>query len=249
MPTIVIKHRTTGARLFGGTYPSVMAAVIDADRHEVSLAGAELAGVDLSPPDPDDADYRAAFLGIDLAGADLSHARFVCARLTDANLAGATLERATLTLARLTDARLAGADLTGANLERARLDGADLRGADLSGANLWNSRLRGADLAGARLFGANLRVARLDGATVPSGVKWEDYLATSVPALLTAGGKTLEEVVAASNWGRDCPPEESPVFAAFGVAWLDDAPAELRDRLVEFHAFFTAGLVPAPCGA
>ena len=64
---------------------------------------------------------RAALIGANLSGADLSGERLSGADLSWARLSGARLTRADLSWA-----RLSGADLYGANLSGARLSGADL---------------------------------------------------------------------------------------------------------------------------
>ncbi len=87
---------------------------------------------------------------IDLAGANLTRVRLLCARLFCARLAGANLARVRLLCARLFCARLAGA-----NLARVRL----------LCARLFCARLAGANLARVRLLCARLFCARLTSAT------------------------------------------------------------------------------------
>jgi CheY-like chemotaxis protein len=109
---------------------------------------------------------RASFVGMDLAGADLSrtvlaNATFREVDLSDALLAESRLDGADFRHATLQAADLAGANLGVANLRHAKLglanlEGASLRGADLSGAVLTGARLAGADFKGAVLIGANL---------------------------------------------------------------------------------------------
>ncbi len=88
---------------------------------------------------------------INLAGAQLTQARF---------------EGVDLSRARLSRANLQGADLTGARFSAAVLDGASLREADLSGANLQNASLQEVNLTGAKLHKADLTGAALRGAIV-----------------------------------------------------------------------------------
>ena len=111
-------------------------------------------------------------------------------------------------------------------------------------ANLIHADLSGANLIGANLIGANLIGANLSGANLPPGYKWERYLAEVVPALLTAGGKTLEEVVGASwechSW-TNC-----PMAVAFGVQSLEDIPLLYRREAEFFVQVFDARLVPNP---
>ena len=157
--------------------------------------------------------------------------------------------------ASLTGANLRGANLEGANLEGADLKGANLRGADLRGANLWGADLEGANLGGANLRGANLLNANLlntslwganlTGATMPSGETWEEYLSVTVPALLTAGGRPIEEVATTEHWSChswvNC-----PMAAAFGVDSITDVPKRHRPAVELFVRLFDSGLIPMP---
>ncbi len=150
----------------------------------------------------------------------------------------ADLSGADLSGAYLSGANLIRADLSGANLIRAYLSGAYLNGADLSGANLSGAYLSGADLSGANLSGANLSGANLSGA-----MKWEQYITEVVPALCTAGGKTLEEVSAA--W--DCHDwTNCPMAIAFGVHALSDVPILYRREAEFFVTLFDAKAIPNP---
>ena len=152
------------------------------------------------------------------------------ANLRDADLRGANLR----------DANLRDADLRRANLSHhADLSHADLRRANLSGANL-----SGANLRGANLRGANLRDADLSGADLPPGYEWERYLAEVVPALLTAGGKTLGEVVTASWECHDW--TNCPMAVAFGVQSLSEIPLLYRREAEFFVQCFDARLIPNP---
>ena len=123
--------------------------------------------------------------------------------------------------------------------KRANLRDADLRRANLSGANL-----SGANLRGANLRGANLRDADLSGADLPPGYEWERYLAEVVPALLTAGGKTLGEVVTASWECHDW--TNCPMAVAFGVQSLSEIPLLYRREAEFFVQCFDARLIPNP---
>ncbi len=151
--------------------------------------------------------------------------------------------RANLSKANLSKADLSGADLSGADLSRADLSRADLRRADLRGADLRGlsgADLRGADLRGADLSGADLRRAKL-----PTGETWEEYLSTSVPALLTSGGKSIKEVLADGAWSchewTNC-----PMACALGIHKPEEAPEALRPRVEQFVQLFDAELVPEP---
>jgi hypothetical protein len=135
------------------------------DRPIISLAGADLRGVD---------GRGAPLEGVDLAGANLTEAQ-----LESANLRSANLFEANLREANLFEAKLDRANLAGCNLEKATLFGADLGYANLQGTNLRNAilaqtDLRNANLQGADLEGADFWDALLEGAKMPDN--WEpDY--------------------------------------------------------------------------
>jgi hypothetical protein len=85
MPTLEIKHRSTGALLWSGEAVSLRDAVTKALSARAYLAGADLAGANLARADLADANLA----GANLAGADLAGAY-----LEDANLAGANFANA-----------------------------------------------------------------------------------------------------------------------------------------------------------
>jgi uncharacterized protein YjbI with pentapeptide repeats len=168
------------------------------------------------------------------------------ADLTGADLRGAVLRDAVLRGAVLRGADLTGADLRGAVLRDAVLRGADLTGADLRGADLTGVVLTGADLTDAVLRGADLRGADLTGADLfrlPTGETWAEYLTETVPALLTAGGKSLESFADAwqcHSW------DNCPMAHAFSTTDLSGVPLLLRPRAEQFIQFFDARLIPWP---
>jgi hypothetical protein len=198
----------------------------EAGGQQADLGGADLGGADL----------RSA----DLGGANLGGANLRSADLGGANLGGADLGGADLGGANLGGANLRSADLGGANLGGANLGGADLGGANLGGANL-----RSADLGGANLRSADLGGANLGGARLTFGETWEKYLEEVVPALLTAGGKTVADIVAAGAW--ECHDwDNCPMHAAFGIDHSSEGPILLRPRIEEFVRLFDAKLIPLP---
>jgi hypothetical protein len=142
-------------------------------------------------------------------------------------------------------ANLSGANLSGANLSGANLSRANLSGANLSGANLSRANLSGADLSGADLSRANLSGAKeFNDALIGPGIKWSAYVAEVVPALLVAGGKTLEAV--AEHW--DCHTwENCPIAFAFDAPTLNCVPALYRREAELFINLFDAKLIPNPC--
>jgi len=112
----------------------------------------------------------------------------------------------------------------------------DLSSADLSSANLRYANLSSADLSYAKNLGDW---------TMPDGIKWSQYLSAVVPALLTAGGKTMDEIQASGCW--DCHSwENCPMHVAFGIGTPDEGPPLLRARIVEFIQFFDGRMIPAP---
>ena len=203
--------------------------------HGADLHGAELSSADLSGANLSDVNLN----GAGLRYADLSGAKLDGADLSDADLRDVKLSGAYLSYACLSGANISRADLSSANLNGANLSGANLSYADLNGANLRDADLTGADLNGADLNGADLRNVYLR-----KGLKWERYLSEIVPALLTAGGKTLEEVVTQS-W--DCHSwENCPMAVAFSVHTIADIPPLYKREAELFVMFFDAKQIPNP---
>jgi Pentapeptide repeats (8 copies) len=139
-----------------------------------------------------------------------------------------------------------GADLRYADLRYADLRYADLSYANLSYANLSYANLSYANLRSANLRSANLRSANLRSAKnliLPTGETWEQYLTETVPALLTAGGKSIssfKEHWECHEW-NNC-----PMAHAFDVHELKDVPILLRPRAEQFIQFFDGGQIPWP---
>jgi len=171
------------------------------------------------------------------------------ANLRGAKLRGVDLREVDLREADLREADLFGAYLCGVDLREADLRGADLCWANLRDAYLHRAKLRGADLSGASLRGAKLCGAKnIDSMVMPDGLTFAEYKRDVVPALLTAGGKTLDEIREAGAW--DCHEwSNCPMHVAFGVYHTTEMVgpfAIYRQRADEFIQFFDAGLIPAP---
>ena len=114
---------------------------------------------------------------------------------------------------------------------------ADLRAADLRAADLRAADLRDADLRAANLRDADLRDAK--NLRLPTGETWKEYLTKTVPALLVAGGKKLEEVATPEHW--NCHSwDNCPMAAAFGVNREEETPLLLRPRVRQFVQLFDA---------
>ncbi|HET7321206.1 MAG TPA: pentapeptide repeat-containing protein [Longimicrobiaceae bacterium] len=97
--------------------------------------------------------------------------------------------------------------------------------------------LRGADLRGAVLSGAVLS----DTTTLPDGASWRRYLEETLPALLDAGGKTLESY--RDHW--ECHDwSNCPIAHGFGARGLTDVPLLLRPRANDFIQLYDAKLIP-----
>jgi len=165
--------------------------------------------------------------------------------LVGAGLCGTDLSGAGLKWANLRQADLTGADLSGANLT-----GADLRGADLTGAymlytNLYGANLTEANLTGASLIEISLIWATLTGATLPNGETFEYFVEHTVPRLLTAGGKPLEEVASRGNWACHSW-DNCPIAVAFRTNNTAGVPEEYRDDAELFITLFDSGLIPRP---
>jgi hypothetical protein len=69
-----------------------------------------------------------------------------------------------------------------------------------------------------------------------------------VPALLTAGGRSIADIVAAGAWQCNTW-ENCPMAEAFGVHTISSIPALLRPRAMQFIQFFDAELIPCPTEA
>ena len=164
-----------------------------------------------------------------------------------ASLRGAFLKGASLENASLENASLEKASLEGASLKGAFLKGASLENASLEGASLENASLEGASLRGAFLKGASLRGAlNVESAIIDTGETLGEYIRDVVPVLLTAGGKSIEEVAAAwENHGWD----NCPMAVAFGIHDPNAAPALWRHRVRQFVTLFDSGLLPKPVAA
>ena len=180
-------------------------------------------GSDLSGSNLRGSDLR----GSDLRGSDLSGSNLSDSNLRDSNLSGSNLS----------GSNLSGSDLRDSNLRGSNLSGSNLSGSDLSGSNLSDSNLRGSDLSGSTKLSPS---TRLD-----TGETWQQYLDETLRALLTATGKTIEQVVASGCW--DCHSwSNCPMHEVFGAEREADCPILLRPRVRQFVQFFDAGLIPCP---
>ena len=132
--------------------------------------------------------------------------------------------------------------LTDAVLTDAVLTGADLTDADLTGADLTDAVLTDAVLTDAVLTDADLTRAVLTGARLSDGLTFAQYLDELVPALLTAGGKTLAEVATEENWHchswSNC-----PIHVAFDAISIDEVPALYRWQAERFIQLFDARVI------
>jgi len=122
-----------------------------------NLAFAQLSGSNFS---------AANLTGANLAEANFAGAKLANASLNDTNLTNANLSFASLGQANLTDAILADATLYSAGAQAAILRGANMTGVNIQATNLANADLSGADLSGAvgrstDLAGAHLTNANL----------------------------------------------------------------------------------------
>ena len=103
----------------------------------------------------------------------------------------------------------------------------------------------GANLTGANLTSADLTGADLTRAWLTTGELWETFLAEVVPALLTAGGMSLFQIIERGAWEchdwTGCPLRE-----AFGAHSLSEVPMLYRPRAEQFLPLFDAKLIPCP---
>ena len=129
--------------------------------------------------------------------------------------------------------------LVNAVRDHINLSDADLRHADLSGAVLSGAVLSGAVLSGADLKGASIEKNTI----IETGETWGRYLNEVLPALLTAGGRTLTEVLTPQHW--DCHSwQNCPMAAAFATHNIDGVPLLLKPRAEQFIRYFDAKLIP-----
>lgn len=99
--------------------------------------------------------------------------------------------------------------------------------------------LDGAILEGANLEGANLS----DKTIIETRETWKQYLAEVVPALLTAGGRELKQVLKPEHW--NCHSwENCPMAVAFNTTGITGIPVLLRPRADQFIRYFDAGVIP-----
>lgn len=125
----------------------------------MAALGLDFAGIDASDVNLVVAGSRtSAPIGINLDGANFTHAN-----LGNANLAGANLRRSVFENATLQDVRLRRANLLDVSFVRAKLQGADLSCADLTGGNFEEAKLQGTNVTQANLSGIkNLTQNQLD---------------------------------------------------------------------------------------
>jgi len=123
---------------------------------------------------------RVNLRAIDIAGRDLTGARFIACDLRDAKLHGCNLSFADFTCCDLRQADLRKAQAAGVSLFGADLRGADLRGfyaglgstfvaADLCGAKMEGMHLKKTDLPGAWIDPADLKMTRFEEVIAPDG--------------------------------------------------------------------------------
>jgi hypothetical protein len=104
--------------------------------------------------------------------------------------------------------------------------------------------LSDANLSGANLRDANLSEANLSGANMPGDYTFEVYKSDVIPALLTAGGKSLADVVS-NAW--DCHKwTNCPMAYAFGVHGISEIPPLYRESAELFISLFDANIIPRP---
>jgi hypothetical protein len=174
--------------------------------------------------------------GVQIKGQDLEDAIFIHTCLANADLSSTNLKRALMT----------GADLCGSNLYQTDFTEAGLQRVNLHYAHLDRTNLTNADLCNANIENAGLTNSIITmGCRLPSGHSWETYLTTIVPALLKAGGRTINEILDLGAWNchdwANC-----PAAVAFGVNQLSRIPLLYQKMVQEFILFFDAGLIPEP---
>lgn len=138
---------------------------------EAVFKGMDLSGANLSHAELSGADFENATLSrANLSSALLYDADFRFANLTGANLSSAYLYRANLVETRLHDAKLTSANFAYADLTAADLTDTDLRGAILADANLSETDFSRANLKSASLRAAIVNRTGLKGANLQSAL-------------------------------------------------------------------------------
>jgi hypothetical protein len=190
--------------------------------------------------------------------ADGARANLAGANLAGANLAGANLDGAYLARAnrRVSGRRESGRRVSGRRESGRRVSGRRESGRRESGRRESGRRESGRRESGPRVSGRRESGRResgganLDGETrLPAGFAWKLYLSELVPALLTAGGKKLEEVANSETWGCHSWGSEGrelacPIATAFDVHQISDVPILYREQANFFIQVFDAKLVP-----
>ena len=109
---------------------------------ESKPADSAAVGLDLS---------RERLLGIDMRGADLSHANLSNSLIAGSNLEGANLASASLNGATLAGVNLKSADFSGADLSSSRWISVDILGADFAEAGTGGAKSIGVDWSSSRV--------------------------------------------------------------------------------------------------
>ena len=136
---------------------------------------------------------------------------------------------------------LRGTSLTGANLTGTDMGEANLRGANFTWANLSGADMREADIRGANLTGAVFS----EDTILETGERLSVYQKEVIPALLTAGGRSLADVLSTGcwkwhDWGN------CPIAVAFRAKNRSRCPVLLQPRILQFIQLFDANLLTAP---
>lgn len=220
-----------------------------------ALMYANLTNQDLTGLQLQDAHVRAVHLTyLRLPYADLSctrfeHSKLCAARFDEAKLWASVFKRCDLGLASFRGASLVRATFINCDLHDTSFNNADLRAAYICECRM-SPVFHKTDLRGARIVSRldsrpMFSNCQFDGSTDITGETWATYTQKVVPALLTAGGKTLEEVVGSGCW--DCHSwDNCPLHVAFGAKELAELPLLLQARASQFLWLFDQGLIPQP---
>ena len=120
------------------------------------------------------------FVGVNLAGMDLSHTDLRDINLSSANLSNSKMRGINLTNANLRDINLTGADLSHADLSSANMTGANMTDANLEGAYLNFTNLSNANLTNAILNDAFLYTTNTNNANM-TNITYNKYTAFATP--------------------------------------------------------------------
>lgn len=187
----------------------------------------------------------------------LSGKAFNEANLEGMYFSGIHLERTSFFWSNLESVNFREARLDAVNFSTSNVRNADFRGANLSGSHFMLADLSGANLERSAYWYADMRLATLSDETVlPNGITYGEFVHDVVPVLLTAGGRSIEELTTPDIWTTDHRTWGAqikwrrdnciPIATAFGVDEVSEIPALYRPMSRLFIYLFNNEQIPKP---